>query len=406
MGKQLYEKLFNGEFSPISPITAIQDIKDIESGDSLYTVLSQNNHIYIKYKGSIFDIRKAVPIDLRRPTLFISYKHPTNNTLITEKYIGLNNDYSDDIWTLNSNWSKIIDEFDIPNLDSIISISEGIIGFNNLTPELQQLLYSERNNTINNFPDNEDISLRFYNNNCKISSLGLKDREYDPYSFSGKGYKILRKNIIPDEVNIDIDIPTYVNFDGILECPVYVINNIIFKDFNNIESYKIFYSTLDKCFLLGVELAINNTVAVYEYYALWDNENNININSKNYNYINPCTGCYSGRLDNVYINNNIKYQIINNKLEPITRGVYFKYKNILTQNDFINKPNTIFVLRYDFDLNNESIVLENNCEIILEGGTIKNGNINLNNAKLIHYIGNITDYFINCNVTGIRGDQS
>ncbi len=47
-------------------------------------------------------------------------------------------------------------------------------------------------------------------------------------------------------------------------------------------------------------------------------------------------------------------------------------KNILTQ-DMINKPNTIYEIRYDFDLNENSLEIPENCVLKFEGGSIRNG---------------------------------
>lgn len=49
-------------------------------------------------------------------------------------------------------------------------------------------------------------------------------------------------------------------------------------------------------------------------------------------------------------------------------------KNILTQ-DMINQPNTIYEIRYDFDLNGETINVPENCTLKFEGGSISNGTI-------------------------------
>lgn len=47
-------------------------------------------------------------------------------------------------------------------------------------------------------------------------------------------------------------------------------------------------------------------------------------------------------------------------------------KNILTQ-DMINKPNTVYEIRYDFDLNGTEVSIPENSELIFNGGTITNG---------------------------------
>ena len=59
-------------------------------------------------------------------------------------------------------------------------------------------------------------------------------------------------------------------------------------------------------------------------------------------------------------------------------------KNVLTQN-MINEENTIYEIRYDFDLNEATVVVPKNCVLRFNGGSIRNGKI----------IGNNTDININ-----------
>lgn len=83
------------------------------------------------------------------------------------------------------------------------------------------------------------------------------------------------------------------------------------------------------------------------------------------------------------------YQDSNNKIDAIrfkdrnnSNGMAYKYlrktKNmILSQSDF-NKANTIYEIRYDFDLNGNTISIPDNCELKFVGGSLKNGTINGN----------------------------
>ena len=48
--------------------------------------------------------------------------------------------------------------------------------------------------------------------------------------------------------------------------------------------------------------------------------------------------------------------------------------NILTQ-DMINEPNTIYEIRYDFDLNGQEIIVPDNCVLKFEGGYLSNGTL-------------------------------
>ena len=50
------------------------------------------------------------------------------------------------------------------------------------------------------------------------------------------------------------------------------------------------------------------------------------------------------------------------------------YKNILTQ-DMINQPNTIYEIRYDFDLNGNTLEVPENCTLKFEGGSLSNGKL-------------------------------
>lgn len=58
------------------------------------------------------------------------------------------------------------------------------------------------------------------------------------------------------------------------------------------------------------------------------------------------------------------------------------YKNILTQ-DMINKSNTIYKIRYSFDLNGSEINIPEGCVLDFQGGKITNGIINLQATQII-----------------------
>ena len=82
--------------------------------------------------------------------------------------------------------------------------------------------------------------------------------------------------------------------------------------------------------------------------------------------------------DRVYDESNFSgkgYKILRKNIQTID-GVR---KNILTQN-MINKPNTIYEIRYDFELNGETITIADNCVLYFTSGKIYNGNIIMNNA--------------------------
>lgn len=85
--------------------------------------------------------------------------------------------------------------------------------------------------------------------------------------------------------------------------------------------------------------------------------------------------------DRVYDESNFSgkgYKILRKNIQTID-GVR---KNILTQ-DMINKPNTIYEIRYNFELNGETITIADNCILYFTSGKIYNGNIIMNNA-IVH----------------------
>lgn len=56
--------------------------------------------------------------------------------------------------------------------------------------------------------------------------------------------------------------------------------------------------------------------------------------------------------------------------------------NVLTQED-INKANTIYVIKYDFDLKGKTINIPENSVLWFQGGSLNNGTINLNNTAVL-----------------------
>ena len=71
------------------------------------------------------------------------------------------------------------------------------------------------------------------------------------------------------------------------------------------------------------------------------------------------------------------YKILRKNIQTID-GVR---KNILTQ-DMINNPDTIYEIRYDFDLNNQNIDIKKDCTLLFSSGSIVNGTITGNNTRL------------------------
>lgn len=72
------------------------------------------------------------------------------------------------------------------------------------------------------------------------------------------------------------------------------------------------------------------------------------------------------------------YKILRKNIQTID-GVR---KNILTQ-DMINESNTIYEIRYDFDLNGKELTIKEGCILYFKGGRLQNGKIYFNDTFLI-----------------------
>lgn len=84
--------------------------------------------------------------------------------------------------------------------------------------------------------------------------------------------------------------------------------------------------------------------------------------------------------DRVYDESNFSgkgYKILRKNIQTID-GVR---KNILTQ-DMINNPDTIYEIRYNFDLNGAEITVPENCILKFEGGSLHNGTLVSNNTTI------------------------
>lgn len=64
--------------------------------------------------------------------------------------------------------------------------------------------------------------------------------------------------------------------------------------------------------------------------------------------------------------------------------------NVLTQ-DMLSRENTIYEVRYDFNLNGQTITVPNRCVLLFKGGKFRNGNLNCNGTVVRNVAGDIYD---------------
>lgn len=184
MREQLYKK--NDGYKKIYPLNFLKyilsdDTKDEDDGSQI-SLNILINHIYVEYNNNAIDTKKDIPATLRKKGLWITYLD-YRNYYITECYKG--EELDDEAWSDDNNWEIIPDVRFVES--ATMRIPDEAILPNHLSPALQELILNSGH--VTNLPDDEDLEQ-------VAGVLKLKNRSYNEYLASGKGYKILRKNWI------------------------------------------------------------------------------------------------------------------------------------------------------------------------------------------------------------------
>ena len=214
-------------------------------------------------------------------------------------------------------------------------------------------LYDYRNYIVQSIvPDEEDLTASTPDENGN-SLVSLKDRVYDPISFSGKGYKILRKNI--QSVNIvstKITITEVPSSDGTLSFTI-----------NGKETQVAVSATTDNTTeLVAQKVATALQDSMTEYDVSID-ASLITLTRKSSDSVTPSV--FSASTTGVVC--------------TITDSIKREFRNILISN-MINQPNTIYEIRYNFDLDDKTITIPNNCILYFTSGKFYNGSISMDNT--------------------------
>ena len=214
-------------------------------------------------------------------------------------------------------------------------------------------LYDYRNYIIKSFlPDEEDITALTPDENGN-SFLALKDRIYNPAVFSGKGYRFVRKNIINVElatIKISVINPTTLEGD-------------IYFNINNRGTKVHLSPTIHNTTKLVSEAIKDALNIVYTDYKVTVANSIVTLTRKYSGNISPTT-----------------FEMYNTGVRVIVENsITIDERNIITQED-INEKDTIYEIRYDFDLDGKTIIIPNNCSLYFTSGKFYNGSINMNNT--------------------------
>lgn len=169
--KQLVRKNNGGGYNNVYPYSYTETVKDKKTGKSLEEILVSTNFLYLPYRDSKAATRLQVDERYRRKGLWVQYVTDLGSVIV-EYYNS--SDISDTKWADDKYWAPY----------NSAQFNPGTIGLDALSQEAKDYLLT--NSPVNT----EDIT------RDNQSRLQLADRAYNPASFSGKGYKILRQNIL------------------------------------------------------------------------------------------------------------------------------------------------------------------------------------------------------------------
>lgn len=237
-----------------------------------------------------------------------------------------------------------------------------------VTPEMlsestKQLIEASGGGTITNLADDEDITSVDDSTGSKV--LKFADRTYNADNFSGKGYKILRKNVNQVSIAVtEIRVETIPSSDGTLS---FIING---KETR--VSVSVSTDTTTALVAQKIAAALNKTMTEYEVSV---DDSLVTLTQKSNGSVAPSS--YSsndtGIICTINDNSNVKLE------------------NLLTS-DMLNQPNTIYEVRYDFFTKRID-----NANINITTGSIQLGN----KAKLVNvkFTGNLS------HITGFASGQ-
>lgn len=199
---------------------------------------------------------------------------------------------------------------------------------------------------VTNLPDEEDLT------SVKESErdvLKLADRSYAPEKFSGKGYKILRRNIKPVSIAVTkIRVESAPSTDGTL-----------FFYINGKETQVAVSATTDNTTtLVAQKVASAFQESITEYEVLVDTSL-ITLTRKSGGSVTPSV--FSAGTTGVVC--------------TVTGSIKREFRNLLTP-VMLSEANTIYEIRYDFDLDWKTIEMQERCTLKFCGGSLKNGTIN------------------------------
>ena len=206
---------------------------------------------------------------------------------------------------------------------------------------------------VSNNPDEEDLTSKMGTNNREV--LSLKDREYNPLEFSGKGYKILRKNIQEVTCAITkIQVTKAPTTDGYVSLII-----------NGVETHVDLVASTDNTIaLVAKKIANKLSETMDEYVTSIDGA------------LVTCTRRFGGDVTASSFSG-----VSTGSEATVSESSKTELRNLITA-VMLNQSNCIYEIRYDFDLDGKTLEVPENCTLKFEGGSLCNGTILGNNTSI------------------------
>lgn len=196
--------------------------------------------------------------------------------------------------------------------------------------------------------DEEDLTRSFNDNGRSVTKFA--DRSYSPQNFSGKGYKILRKNIRPVSLAItEIIVSSVPTSDGYL---AFIINGVE----SHVDVVASTDTTTDKV-AEKIATKLKDTMPEYD---VSKSASTITLTRK-FGGIVSTPSSFSA--------------VGTGALCSVEDCSKIELRNLLTA-VMLSEANTVYEIRYNFDLGGETIAMKEGCTLKFCGGSLKNGTIN------------------------------
>lgn len=202
--------------------------------------------------------------------------------------------------------------------------------------------------------DEEDLTRSFNDNGHSVTKFA--DRSYSPQNFSGKGYKILRKNIKPVSLAItEIVVSSVPTSDGYL---AFIINGVE----SHVDVIASTDTTTDKV-AEKITTKLKDTMPEYD---VSKSASTITLTRK-FGGIVSTPSSFSA--------------VGTGALCSVEDYSKIELRNLLTA-VMLSEANTIYEIRYDFDLDGEELVIPINCTLQFNGGKLCNGTLQGANTEI------------------------